>query len=493
MHHCLSVEEVVRLITCELIDATEYETAAALARCKKSFENPVLDVLWESQCRLVPLLETFPGDIWSPGDESFRRLPTTQEWSHMRKYARRMRHLEEDAIVDVVSPQVLSVLQFRASSEPLFPNLQSFILCDTRGGLIPFIPLFLSPRTTAFTIFSYSGANLPRAVTASMIAALPTLCPNLQRIRLYHLPTDPIIAAAVSELLFTTNLKTLSDFHANFPLVEEAREVIYKLPGLRRFQTRISGPTTVPTMVLPNLVRLEIEYDCGHDWLQGFRGASLGKLASVWINTKSDSIGDFLKAFECVALTTSIPATLLTFRLHTVREWRPNYHHLLPFTQLETLVIHFSCKLGCPSTIDDDTIVHLARAIPNLTTLQFGLRPCRTAAGVTPKGLSALALYCLHLSELRIHFRAASFDPPTMPGFIPSDCTVPREVCALTNLDVGDIPIPDKFALMVALTLTRIFPCLKWIDYSDGRWREVAMAIGISNELADYSRQRAAL
>ncbi|KAF9786388.1 hypothetical protein BJ322DRAFT_1059312 [Thelephora terrestris] len=491
MHYCLSVEEIVRLITRELIDATEYEAAAALARCQKSFENPVLDVLWESQCRLIPLLKTFPGNIWSPGDETFRRLPTTQEWSHMRKYARRMRHLQEGAIVDVVSPQVLSVLQFRASSEPLFPNLQSFMLCETRGGLIPFIPLFLSPRTTEFTIVS--GNNLPGAVTASMLATLPTLCPNLQEIRLHHLPRDPIITAAVSELLLTTNQQTLSDFHADFPLVEEAREVIYKLPGLRRLRTRISGPTTIPTMVLPNLVDLEIEYDRGHDWLQGFRGASLGKLASVSIHSKSDSIGDFLKAFKRAALTTSIPETLLTFRLDTVREWRPNYRHLLPFTQLKALVIDFSCERGCSSTIDDDTIVDLARAMPNLTTLQFGLRPCRTAAGVTPKGLSALALYCLRLSELRIHFRAASFDPPTMPGFIPSDCTVPREVCALTNLDVGKIPIPDKFVLMVALTLTRIFPCLKWIDYADERWEKVAMAIGVSNELADYSRQMAAL
>jgi hypothetical protein len=67
MHDCLCVDEIVRLITGELLAARRRKTTVALACCSKSFEEPVLDVLWETQCRLMPLLKTLPGDIWSPG------------------------------------------------------------------------------------------------------------------------------------------------------------------------------------------------------------------------------------------------------------------------------------------------------------------------------------------------------------------------------------------------------------------------------------------
>ena len=404
-----------------------------------------------------------------------------------------MQDLQEHAIVDLVSPQVLSVLQFRAFSEPLLPNLKSFGLWTTRCDSIPFIPLFLSPRTTTISInFALSGADHSKAVIASMIATLPTLCPSLQQICFYSLPRDPMITSAVSKLLLTTNQNTLSYFFANSPLLEGAREVVYKLPCLGVLRTLITVPTVLPMVVLPSLTELDVEYDRNHDWLQGFCGASLGKLASLSIRSNSDTIGDVLGAFETVALTTSIPATLLTFNFLTSCSWRPNYCSLLPFTQLKELVIGFSCELGCSSTIDDDTITALARAMPKLETLRFGNPPCKTPAGVTTKGLSALAHYCLRLSELCVHFQVASFDPSQMPGFASSDdCTVPRDACALTDLNVGDTRMPKESALMVALTLTRIFPRLKWIEHTNTRgWQEVARAIGLSIELADSSSKK---
>ena len=64
MHPCLYVDEIVRLIAYELVAAKERATAAALARCCKSFEDPVLDELWKMQERLLPLLKSLPGDVW---------------------------------------------------------------------------------------------------------------------------------------------------------------------------------------------------------------------------------------------------------------------------------------------------------------------------------------------------------------------------------------------------------------------------------------------
>ena len=67
MHACLNVDEIVRLIACELVASNEEVCAVALACCCKSFEDPVLDVLWRTQVRLFPLLESFPGDVWHEG------------------------------------------------------------------------------------------------------------------------------------------------------------------------------------------------------------------------------------------------------------------------------------------------------------------------------------------------------------------------------------------------------------------------------------------
>jgi len=68
MHACLNVDEILRLIACELVASEGQATAVALACCCKSFEDPVLDALWETQYRLTPLLKSLPGDIWDGGE-----------------------------------------------------------------------------------------------------------------------------------------------------------------------------------------------------------------------------------------------------------------------------------------------------------------------------------------------------------------------------------------------------------------------------------------
>ena len=64
MHRCLCVDEIVRLISHELVMAGGKATAVALACCCKRFEDPALDSLWETQSDFISLLDTFPGDVW---------------------------------------------------------------------------------------------------------------------------------------------------------------------------------------------------------------------------------------------------------------------------------------------------------------------------------------------------------------------------------------------------------------------------------------------
>jgi len=78
MHACLNVDEIVRLIAWELVASKARAAAVALACCSKSFEDPVLDTLWEVQDRLRPLLRSLPGDVWKRGNCPVVSVPTTR-------------------------------------------------------------------------------------------------------------------------------------------------------------------------------------------------------------------------------------------------------------------------------------------------------------------------------------------------------------------------------------------------------------------------------
>jgi len=404
-----------------------------------------------------------------------------------------MRNLAEPTPPAALSPEMFSVLQLCAINEPLFPKLKTLLLWRVDVETIPFIPLFLSRRAISINLGNFAP-GLPEAMIASMITTLQTQCPNLLEIILFSLPEDPMVVAAVSGTVIANNQNTLRCVRVDCPLTQEAREVICNLPNLCDLSVVIGSDTSLPSFVLPSLTDLNVRYFDGSDWLEGFRGATLGKLASITITADSRSIGGFLEVFESVALTTSVSATLSTFRLYVLQSWRQNYRSLLPFTQLRELIIDFACYWGCSSTIDDDTIVDMARTMPELELLQLGGTPCQTPTGVTAKGLAALAYHCPHLSTLRVHFQADSLDPrPTSITTSGDNPIVPRADCALTVLEVGQISVAEESAPTVALTLLRIFPRLECIEYSDEGWAEVAEAIELSKQLADASSKKLSL
>ena len=76
MHPCLCIDEIVRLIAQELVKTGTEADVAALALCCKSFEDPALDALWETQYGLIPLFKILPTDIWGPGGYDVRVAST---------------------------------------------------------------------------------------------------------------------------------------------------------------------------------------------------------------------------------------------------------------------------------------------------------------------------------------------------------------------------------------------------------------------------------
>ena len=64
MHHCLAIQEIVRIIMgfCESED--NLYTLIALARTCRAFEDPALDRIWYSMKSLRPLFKCLPEDSW---------------------------------------------------------------------------------------------------------------------------------------------------------------------------------------------------------------------------------------------------------------------------------------------------------------------------------------------------------------------------------------------------------------------------------------------
>ena len=508
MHACLNVDEIVRLLACELVASEGNATAVALACCCKNFEDPVLDVLWETQQQLDLLLFVFPEGVWQEGiphlvsppmtpyppslnrtiGKIFKRTPTTAEWVRFKKYARRMRELKLNLLQDLIPPDTLSALQLRTLNQPLLPSLKSVEFQEATADTIPFFPLFLSNTTIDIDI--RFAAVPPAVMVASMIINLPTLCPNIRKMCLNPLPRDPTVTDAVSEMLLTCNLGTLRELCVDSPLTKEAYEAVCKLPELRGLWMVIQGPTSLSTVSLPNLTELDVEYHQGHDWLRAFHGTTLSNLAEVAFHANCEQIGDLLETFEGVALATSASATLSTFGFYTSCSWNPAYYALLSFKQLKVLIIEFSCDNGCSSVMDDEILTTLARAMPKLETLQLGKAPCQARSNVTAQGLIALTNHCFGLSKLRVHFRTDDLVMALSIGIIPTPSSVashlPREGCVLTSLEVGEIPIPQHYSLTVALTLLRIFPRLLIIEYEGDQWAWVAETVRLSKQIDHF-------
>ena len=289
------------------------------------------------------------------------------ELARFRRYARRVRKLVAPGSK---SPDVLPGLRRLSDKGPLLPNLKT--LC-------------LQPITADFT--------------RNILSCLR--CPDLQHIRFQRTPRDPVIIAAVSEFVLSANRSALWTIDVDSPLTEEALEAIRNLPNLHELSMVIKRDVPPPSLLLPALTHLRVVYDEEEDCLRMFRGATLEKLLSVRFTPQSEQIGDFLGAFEEVALAASVQNTLSSFRIDTRRSWNPVFSPLLSFKQMKHLAVRFPCDDGCSSRVDDDAVINLAQAMPKLEFLQLGAEPCRIAAGVTVKGPEALAHHCQNLWSLR--------------------------------------------------------------------------------------------
>jgi hypothetical protein len=71
MHHCLEITEILYNIFNSFEVFASHSNFLSLALVSKAFHEPALDVLWKFQRSLLPLIKTFPADVWEEeGDPS---------------------------------------------------------------------------------------------------------------------------------------------------------------------------------------------------------------------------------------------------------------------------------------------------------------------------------------------------------------------------------------------------------------------------------------
>ena len=130
-------------------------------------------------------------------------------------------------------------LQLRTGGKPLLPNLKSLELLSIGEKHAPLIPLLLSPRIASIQLEFES--KLHEVVFASVLTALPTMCPNLREIILPSLPRDPMVTVAVSKILLVVNRSYLRRLCVSSPLTEEAIQTLCDLRDIRELCLVISG------------------------------------------------------------------------------------------------------------------------------------------------------------------------------------------------------------------------------------------------------------
>jgi hypothetical protein len=64
MHHCLDITEILHIIFKNFHIYGSRYNLLSLAFVSKAFHEPALDLLWELQGSLLPLIKTFPADLW---------------------------------------------------------------------------------------------------------------------------------------------------------------------------------------------------------------------------------------------------------------------------------------------------------------------------------------------------------------------------------------------------------------------------------------------
>ncbi|KAF8158660.1 hypothetical protein K438DRAFT_1686914 [Mycena galopus ATCC 62051] len=493
MHRSLQIPEVVALICREVAESWESEyrsrssktlaTFAALARTCKGFSStsPALDLLWMYQSSLMPLLKCMPGDVWDEDDDgSIRRPVTPADWERPLAYSHRVRSFRYKDRDHSYSPEFFNVLGLCLPGPHLFPNIEylEWFVSDPASTSFSPVRLFLGPQLTSIFGSCASAAHL------SFLPTLARQCPGLTEVGI--ILDDEMELGGSSQnsciSLFVRGLGRLETLA--MPYLDHA--AMDHLAGLSTFTSlRL-------THQLDTIPALKLDTAAGRPFTSlkslNVTGKTVAALTDIILPMAHAPIDDLVAIFPNFTTSSTI-SQLYTILAATCSDGPLSGLTLRAYNGLggphpvaahdASLVVHdaqlrplfsfhdlTSIKLSAPAGFDlnDDAIGDIARAWPNIRTLQLVASDhAHVQSNMTLGGLLHFARYCPKLTSLSI-----SLDATVVPTFEPLKTNTKQKErkrvrqARLSELDISQSPIGEP--LVVAAFLSSIFPKLRFVS-----------------------------
>ena len=521
---CWALDEIVKAIAASLVSDKAGASAVSLASCSKSLGRPALGEVWRSLSSLAPLVKCFPPEVWEVKDEKlastamgfggrvigilidpqqfFKRAPLRAEWTRFQQeYASKVQHLEVLSPEAVISPAALHLLQLCSPCSPLLPNLVS-LNWDSDETFLPFISPFISRSLATIVIDVPRGAS---PMLPPILTTLSTLSPDLREIQIERLYHGPSTEEASSQLLMQCNPYRLRKYNVDSPISAAAFKHLVQLPSLEEFWLVVDSlqlPDPLPIVVFPSLRLLDVEYNGDPTWLDLLPAIENPVLTSIFVECSGSDVTQFMEAFQLILAGCGMHERLQEFRVRSQAEFRITPQIMartFPFKNLTSLKVLSECSPTVCQTFDltDHDIDLLTKAMPSLESLAIGEEPCGVPSQIAFKSLYTISHRCPRLTTLQIHFNPALFVTGVDTGSVSGDValglpnlkTPPSDLCSVTTINVGNIPLPPESntSYIMALGLLGVFPRLEKIDYDDGDWEDIDDLIGVCRRMGRFA------
>lgn len=401
----------------------------------------------------------------------------------------------------VISSAALHLLQLYSSSSPLLPNLVS-LNWDSDETFLPFISPFLSRSLTSIVIDVPRGAS---SMVPPILTTLSTLSPDIREIQVERLFHGPSTEEASSQLLMQCNPYRLRKYNVDSPISTSALRHLIQLPSLEEFWLVVDSfqlPDPLPIVVFPTLRLLDVEYRGDPTWLKLLSAIENPVLTSIFVECSASNVAQFMEAFQLTMTGCGMHERLQEFRVRSQDEFKITPQIIVcasSFKNLTSLKVLSVCSPGICQTFDltDSDIDLLTKAMPRLESLAIGEEPCGVHSQITFKSLYTISRQCPRLTTLQIHFDPTLFvtkvDADSESGDValglPDLDTPPSDLCSVTMLDVGNIPLPPESntSYIMALGLLGVFPRLEKLEYDDGDWEDISDLIGVCRRMGRFS------
>ncbi|KAJ7609867.1 hypothetical protein FB45DRAFT_1066435 [Roridomyces roridus] len=495
MHRCLQIPEVVRLI-CEQCTP---KTLAVVGRTCRAWSEPALDVLWQAQTSLLPLIRCLPSRILS--EESvgksremlhLKSAITPADWSRVQKYNRRVMSLTlESAELDA---DFFRAIEVSLPDAFLLPNLQSLVWLIEDDGFFPYSRLFLPPKLSRIHLVLQ---ECPRDL--SLLSTLGRLLPRLTNINI-DVPVSAASIGVISDVVRAWNLiKQLSVVS----LDAMALAHVASLPHLQdlRMQRYIPPPTAIvlPSGSFPALRHLAIVTDTLQSAFSLVSRISSTQLHSVSISTLRASPSvvweralevlprlPFSRSLKSLSVEESCPTA--PSAIDCPSKYILTSQGILPLLRLASIsTLRISPFFG--AQLDDAALHQLAVALPLLESIDLSPGTAASPSSpprATPRALLFLAEHCPFLREVQLPLTAS---PSNIPSFERPRRSLPPH--SLAYLDVGASPLlasPASLAVFLSSVFGEIGAFGAFGADSEGRWREVGRLFKL---LRDVRREEA--